>query len=80
MLVITQLKLRADRAAIDLRLEATARRVERSAGSMKQDLTRTAFTALLHDAPWGLLIAVLIWIALIAIGLYRGRRRPQPAP
>jgi hypothetical protein len=77
---ITQLSIRSNRPAIDLRLDAIAGRVDRSSGNMKQDLRRTAFDALRQDAPWGLLVAVLIWLAFIAIGMHRNYRGPQPAP
>jgi len=73
---IVSLRLRADQAAMDLRLDGVAGRVERSAGGVKQDLTLTALDALLHRARWVLLIAGLTWILLTSLGvfrIYRGR-------
>jgi hypothetical protein len=73
---IVSLHLRADKAALDLRLVGVAGRVERSAGGVKQDLTLTALDALLHRARWVLLIAGLTWLVLTSLGvfrIYRGR-------
>jgi TIR domain-containing protein len=68
---IVYLRLRADQAAMDLRLEGVAGQVERSAGGVKQDLRLTAFDALMHQARWVVLVAALTWMALVSFGVYR---------
>jgi hypothetical protein len=77
---IVYLRLRSDKAAMDLRLEGVAGHVERSAGGVKQDLRLTAFDALLHQARWVVLIAVLTWIALVSFGVHRIYKGSRSAP
>ena len=77
---IVYLRLRADKAAMDLRLEGVAGQVERSAGGVKQDLRLTAFDALLHQARWVVLIAVLTWMALVSFGVHRIYNASRSAP
>jgi hypothetical protein len=77
---ITYLRLRPDKAALDLRLEGVVGHADRASGGAKQDLTSTAFDALRYRFPWLVLTVVLLWAILIAAGMYKFFRHPQPAP
>ena len=77
---ITYLRLRSDKAGLDLRLEGVVGHADRASGGAKQDLTSTAFAAAWYRFPWVVLTVVLLWAILIAVGMYKFFRRSQPAP
>jgi hypothetical protein len=77
---ITYLRLRSDKAGLDLRLEGMVGHADRASGGAKQDLTSTALDALWYRFPWIVLTVVLLWAILIAVGMYKFFRRSQPAP
>jgi hypothetical protein len=77
---ITYLRLRSDKAGLDLRLEGMVGHADRASGGAKQDLTSTALDALWYRFPWIVLTVVLLWAILIAVGMYKFFRRSQTAP
>jgi hypothetical protein len=77
---ITSLRLRPDKAALDLRLEGVVGHADRASGGAKQDLTSTAFDALWYGFPWVVLTVVLLWAVLICVGMFKFFRHSQHAP
>jgi TIR domain len=77
---ITYLRLRSDKAGLDLRLEGVVGHADRASGGAKQHLTSTAFAAAWYRFPWVVLTVVLLWAILIAVGMYKFFRRSRPAP
>ena len=68
---ITYLRLNPEKAAMDLRMEGVAGRIERSSHAMKEDLRLTAFHALRNRAPVVVLLAITVWAASILFGIYK---------
>ena len=77
---ITYLRLRSDKARLDLRLEGIVGHADRVSRGAKQDLTSTALDAVWYRFPWIALTVALLWAILIAVGMYKFFRRSQTTP
>ena len=67
---ITYLRLNPEKAAMDLRVEGVAGRIDRSSRAVKEDLRLTAFDTLWYRARAVVLLAIIAWAASISVGSY----------
>jgi len=68
---ITYLRLNPEKAAMDLRVEGVAGRIDRSSRAVKEDLRLTALDTLWHRARAVVLLVIVAWAASISLGTYK---------